>query len=51
MKKYLKLLFTFLGIIIYIFCIVDSIDGIGRFACILFGTIFSIIGSLIKYNE
>lgn len=48
MKKIFKLLFTLLGVIIFIFCITCEIDGIGRFACILFGTIFSIVGSLLK---
>lgn len=47
MKNMIKLILTFLGIIIFIFCIIEQIDGIGRFACILFGTVFSILGSFI----
>lgn len=48
MKKVLKTIFTILGIIIFIFCITDETDGIGRFACILFGTIFCIVGSVMQ---
>lgn len=48
MRNIFKLLLTLLGTIIFIFCITCEIDGVGRFACILFGTIFSITGSLIK---
>lgn len=48
MKKFLKVLFTFSGILIFIVCIGEEVDGVGRFAMILFATIFSIIGSSIK---
>lgn len=51
MNKFLKVIFTTLGIIIFIYCITGEIDGVGRFPCILFGTIFSIIGSCIKTNN
>lgn len=48
MKKILKTIFTSLGIIIFIFCITGEINGIGRFACILFATIFCVVGSVIQ---
>lgn len=46
-KKLPKALFTLLGIAVFVFCIADEIDGVGRFACIVFGTLFSILGSLL----
>ena len=48
MKKLLKWFFTLLGILIFVFCIGGEIDGVGRFACIVFATGFSIAGSAMK---
>ena len=48
MKKFLKFCFTTLGISILVACIVQSVDGVGRFAMILSGVVFAYIGSYIK---
>lgn len=40
-----------LGIGILDYGIITEIDGIGRFAMILFGTIFSIIACLIPFEK
>lgn len=48
MKKLLKLFFTTLGIAILLACIMQEVDGVGRFAMILSGTVFTYIGSYIK---
>ena len=47
MQKPVKFCSGFLGIIIFIFCITGEIDGIGRFACIVFGTLFSVLGMVL----
>ena len=44
MRKLIKYGCGILGIIIFIFCITGEIEGVGRFACIVFGTLFSILG-------
>ena len=49
MKKVFKWGLTVLGLIIFIFCICNNIDGVGRFACILFATVFTVIGSALRY--
>lgn len=51
MKKILKTLFTLLGIAIFVFCIVTEVDGVGRFANILFGVLFTLIGSFINISD
>ena len=48
MKKLLKWAFTLLGILIFVYCIGAGIDGVGRFACIVFATAFSLVGSGMK---
>ena len=48
MKKVFKWGLTVLGLIIFIFCICNNIDGVGRFACILFATVFTVIGSALR---
>lgn len=50
-KNIIKIIFTLLGIGILVSGIITEIDGIGRFAMILFGTIFSIVGSLIEFKK
>ena len=47
-KKILKFGLTTIGLLILILCITGEVDGVGRFAMILFGTIFTYIGSYIK---
>lgn len=51
MKNLIKILFTLLGIAILIFGIISEIDGIGRFAVILFGTVFSLAGALMGFTK
>ena len=46
-KKIIKIIMMILGIGILDWGIITEIDGIGRFAMLLFGTIFTIIGSVI----
>ena len=48
MKKLLKWFLTLTGTVIFVFCIAEGIDGVGRFACILFATVFTVVGSAIK---
>lgn len=47
-RKLLKFGFTTIGLLILVLCIAQEVDGVGRFAMILFGTIFTYIGSYIK---
>lgn len=48
MKKFLKLLCTTIGVVIFIACIAGEVDGIGRFAMVVFGTLFSYLCYFIK---
>ncbi len=50
-KNILKIVLMILGIGILDYGIITEIDGIGRFAMILFGTIFTIIGSIISVDK
>lgn len=47
-RKALPYLFTLLGITIFVDAIVEGIDGVGRFAMILFGTLFVSLGLILK---
>lgn len=50
-KNVFKVVLMILGIGILDYGIITEIDGIGRFAMILFGTLFSIIACLISFNK
>lgn len=50
-KNILKIVLMILGIGILDYGIITEIDGIGRFAMILFGTLFTIIASLISFDK
>ena len=50
-KNILKIVLMILGIGILDYGIITEINGIGRFAMILFGTIFTIIGSIISVDK
>ncbi len=50
-KNVFKVVLMILGIGILDYGIVTEIDGIGRFAMILFGTLFSIIACLMSFNK
>ncbi len=50
-KNILKIAMMILGIGILDYGIITEIDGIGRFAMILFGTIFSIIACIIPFEK
>ena len=50
-RNILKIVLMILGIGILDYGIITEIDGIGRFAIILFGTAFTIIASLISFNK
>ncbi len=50
-RNILKIILMILGIGILDYGIITEIDGIGRFAMILFGTLFSIIACLISFNN
>lgn len=43
--KIIKVSCTLLGLSSLIYCIIDEVDGIGRFALIIFGIIFVLLGS------
>ena len=45
-KNILKIILMILGIGILDYGIITEIDGIGRFAIILFGTLFSVVSCL-----
>ena len=51
MKNVFKIGLMILGIGILDYGIITEIDGIGRFAMILFGTLFSIIACLMSFNK
>lgn len=50
-RNMLKIILMILGIGILDYGIVTEIDGIGKFAMILFGTIFSVIACLISFDK
>ena len=50
-KNVFKVVLMILGIGILDYGIITEIDGIGRFAMILFGTLFSIIACLMAFNK
>lgn len=50
-KSIIKILFMILGIGILDYGIITEIDGIGRFAMILSGTLFSIIACFIPFSK
>ena len=50
-KNVFKVVLMILGIEILDYGIITEIDGIGRFAMILFGTLFSIIACLMSFNK
>lgn len=50
-KNMLKIILMILGIGILDYGIITEIDGIGKFAMILFGTIFSVIACLISFDK
>ena len=50
-KNVFKVVLMILGIGILDYVIITEIDGIGRFAMILFGTLFSIIACLMSFNK
>ena len=50
-KNVFKVVLMILGIGILDYGIITEIDGIGRFAMILFGTLFSFIACLMSFNK
>ena len=50
-KNILKIFLMILGIEILDYGIITEIDGIGKFAIILSGTVFSIIACMISSDE
>ena len=50
-KNVFKVVLMILGIGILDYGIITEIDGIGSFAMILFGTLFSIIACLMSFNK
>lgn len=50
-KKIFKIALMILGIGILDYGIITEIDGIGRFAMILFGTLFSLVACLISFDK
>lgn len=48
MMNIVKFILTTIGVAIFVACITGEVDGVGRFAMILFGTIFTYSGLLIK---
>lgn len=50
-KNIFKIALMILGIGILYYGIITEIDGIGRFAMILFGTLFSLVACLISFDK
>ena len=50
-KNILKIILMILGIGILDYGIIPEIDGIGRFAIILFGTLFSVVSCLVSFDK
>ena len=50
-KNIFKIALMILGIGILDYGITTEIDGIGRFAMILFGTLFSVVACLISFDK
>lgn len=50
-KNIFKIVLMILGIGILDYGIITEIDGIGRFAMILFGTLFSLVACLISFDK
>ena len=50
-KNIIKIVMMILGIGILDYGIITEIDGIGRFAVILFGTVISVIASLLSFDK
>lgn len=51
MKNSIKILFTLLGCSILVFGIITEVDGIGRFAIVVFGVAFSLSGSFMGWKN
>ena len=47
----IKLILTLIGLSSLIYCITGEVDGVGRFALILFGTVFVLIGAFKKSDK
>ena len=50
-KNIFKIALMILGIGILDYGIITEIDGIGRFAMILFGTLFSLVACVISFDK
>ncbi len=50
-KNIFKIVLMIFGIGILDYGIITEIDGIGRFAMILFGTLFTVIACLISFDK
>lgn len=50
-KNIMKVILMILGNGILVTGIITEIDGIGRFAMILFGVVFSVIGSCMSFEK
>ena len=50
-KNIFKIALMILGIGILDYGTITEIDGIGRFAMILFGTLFSVVACLISFDK
>ena len=51
MKNIIKLGLMILGNVILVAGIIDGIDGIGRFAMILFGVLFNMLGGFMGFDK
>ncbi len=50
-KNIIKIVMMILGIGILDYGIITEIDGIGRFAMILFGTVISVIACMLSFDK
>ena len=51
MKNLIKIILLLLGIIILVDAIIYEIDGVGRFAMISCGVLFSLVGGCLSFKK
>ena len=50
-KNIFKIGLTLFGVGILVAAVITEMDGIGRFAMLLFGVLFSLIGSFMSFSK
>ena len=50
-KNIVKIGLTLFGVGILVAAVVTETDGVGRFAMLLFGTVFALVGSFMSFSQ